>query len=82
MNSSQLQYTPNNDSNNICTSPIEDISNPITYEELDRAITMIKENKSPGLDGLDISILKIPEITDYLLALFNRCLIMTGRLLE
>ena len=32
---------------------------------------MIKENESPGLDGLDISILKIP---DYLLALFNRCL--------
>ena len=33
---------------------------------------MIKENKSPELDGLDIS--KISEITDYLLALFNRCL--------
>ncbi|RLU23006.1 hypothetical protein DMN91_005284, partial [Ooceraea biroi] len=51
----------------------EDIDNPFSLEELDRALQMIRKDSAPGLDGVDYSMLKkLPILGKHiLLDIFN-----------
>ena len=79
------QITPDYDVNHINTDhdPSNELPNPlmppeeldvtITPEEIDLAISLLGENKSPGLDGITTSILKNEMVKRYLLVLYNYC---------
>ena len=79
------QITPDYDVNHINTDhdPSNELPNPlmppeeldvtIIPEEIDLAISLLGENKSPGLDGITTSILKNEMVKRYLLVLYNYC---------
>ena len=56
--------------------PREDLTVPISCEELDKAIKATKSGKAPGLDGIPADIFKYggAEQRDQLLSLYNACL--------
>ena len=53
---------------------VDALDGPITQEEIARAIGHLKDNKSPGTDGILAEMLKnsLPQILPFLVVLFNR----------